>query len=173
MGSEKIGNHASGAGHRQTRENDPIGRGNHAAVQTNVAAPSLAPAWKRELVHVRAKITHSVKARGRCVRDDGVIRIVETGPGGRLGGELKPGSAQPEVVALPGAANAVHAVRHSLQPSVGSQAGQRGMTNARLPRLAPRNQPPLVLRNLGKSLYWTHITAKYTGNGILCSRFGR
>ncbi len=43
MVGEKIGDRASGAGYRQTGENDPISSGNLAAVQTDVAAPRLAP----------------------------------------------------------------------------------------------------------------------------------
>jgi hypothetical protein len=42
------------------------------------------------------------------------------------------------------------------------------MANARLPCLAPRNQPPLVLGNFGKPLYRTHDTAKYTGTRMFC-----
>jgi hypothetical protein len=53
---EKVGDHAGGAGHWQAGEDDPIRSRDLAAVQTDVAAPCLAPSWKRELVHVCPKI---------------------------------------------------------------------------------------------------------------------
>lgn len=118
MVGEKIGDHARRAGHRQAGENDPIGNGHLAAVQTDISAPRLTASRKRELVYVRPKVPDSVETRGRRVRDDGVIGVIEAGPGRHLGSELKPSSAQPEVVWLPGAANAVHAVRNPFQPTV-------------------------------------------------------
>lgn len=149
MVSEKVGDRASGAGHRQAGENDPIGSRNLAAVQANIAAPRLAPSRKRELMHVRTKIADSVEARGRGMRDNRVVEVVEASPGGPLGSELKPGGPQLEMIGLSGAANAKDAVRYSLQPAVRRQTGQRRMANSRLLRLTSRDQSPLTLGNLG------------------------
>ncbi len=146
---EKVGDHAGRSGHGQAGENDPISSGNLAAVQANIAAPRLAASWERELMHVCPKVSDPVEARSRRMRDDGVVGIVEAGPGGRLGNKLKPGSPQPEMIGCPGAANAKDAVRYSLQPTVRRQTGQRRMANSRLLRLTSRDQSPLTLRNLG------------------------
>ncbi len=149
MVSEKVGDRASGAGHRQTGKNDSIGIRNLAAVQANIAASRLAPSRKRELMHVCPKIADSVETRGRGMRDDRVVEVVEANPSGPLGSELKPGGPQLEMIGLPGTANAKDAVRYSLQPTVRRQPGQRRMANSRLLRLTSRDQSPLTLRNLG------------------------
>ena len=148
MVGEKIGNHASGTGHRQAGDNDPIGSRNLAAVQPNIAAPRLPPSWKRELMDVRPKIPDSVEARSRGMRDDRVVGVVEASPGGPLGSELKPGSPKPEMVGLPGAANAVDAMRNPFQPPVLRQTRHRRIADACFLCLAPGDQPPLILRNL-------------------------
>jgi hypothetical protein len=153
MISEKVGDHASGTGHGQAGENDPIGSRDLAAVQANIATPRLAPSWKRELVHVRPKIPDSVEARSRGMRDDRVVWVVEASPGGPLGSELKPGGPKPEMVGLPGAANAVNAMRNPFQPPVLRQARQRRVADACFLCLAPGDQPPLTLRNLEQPLY--------------------
>lgn len=149
MVGEKVGDHASSSGHGQAGENDPIGSGNLAAVQANIAAPRLAPSWERELMHVCPKNSDPVEARSRRMRDDRVVEVVEASPGGPLGSELKPSGPQLEMIGLPGAANAKDAMRYSLQPTVRRQTGQRRMANSRLLRLTSRDQSPLTLRNLG------------------------
>jgi len=166
---QKVGDHAGRAGHRQAGEHDPIRSRNLAAVQTDIAAPCLAPLWKRELMYVCPQISDSMEPRGRSVRDDGAVGVVEASPGGLLGIKLEPSGAQPEMVGLSGAANAIETVRHPLQPAVCRQAGQRRMANSRLLRLTSRDQSPLTLRNLRYPLHRPHDAANYTESRILCS----
>jgi hypothetical protein len=92
-------------------------------MQTEIAAPRLTASRKRELMHVCPKIADPVETRGRGVRDNRVVGVVEASPGGRLGSELKPGCPQPQMVRLPGSANAVNTMRHPFQPAVCRQAG--------------------------------------------------
>ena len=124
MVGEEVGDHAGGTGRRQAGENDSISGRHLAAMQADIATARLAPSRKRELVHVRPKIANSVEARGRGVRDDRAVEVIEAGPGGRLGSELKPGGPQPQMLRLSGAANAVNAMRNPLQPTIRRQAGQ-------------------------------------------------
>lgn len=159
---QKVGNHAGGAGHGQSGDNYSISSRNLAAVQANIATPRLAPSWKRELMHVSSKIADSVKTRGRSVRDDRVVGIVESGPGRRRGGELKPGRAQAQMVRPPGAANAVDAMRHPFQSLIVDQARDRRVADSGLLCLAAGDQPPLTIRNLRQPLHWLCHAAKYT-----------
>ncbi len=102
------------------------------------------------------------------MRDDGVIGIIEAGPGGHLGSELKPGNSQPEIIGLPAAANAVDAVRYPFQPPIVDQARQRRVAYTRLLCMTPRDQSPLIFCNLGQPLRWTCHTAKYTEIRVFC-----
>ena len=103
------------------------------------------------------------------MRDDGVIWVAKAAPSRFIGGQLKPGSPQPELLRLAGAAYAIDPMRDSLEPeSIFDEPRKAGVADADGLSLASRDQPGLSFCDLGKPLYRPRHTAKYTVIGLFC-----
>lgn len=116
-------------------------------VQPDVGTPGLTPRRKGELVPVGRKMTEPVQLRRRTVRDDSLSRYPLPCQGVR--GELKPRGPQVKMVRQRRADEMIYTVGDTLQHSaVGSEPVQRRRSSASALSLAPRDETPLILRDL-------------------------
>jgi hypothetical protein len=148
VASQQVGSNACGPGHEHAAKTDPLSVIEVTVVQLDVGTPGLMPRWKGEFVLIGRKITEPVQLRRRTVRDDSLCRHSLPCEGSR--GELEPRGPQVKVLGQRRAGEMIDTAGDAFQHSpVGDEPVQRRRSCASPLSLAPRDETPLILRDLG------------------------
>jgi hypothetical protein len=147
VASQQVGSNACGPGHEHAAKADPLSVIEVTVVQPDVGKPGLTPRRKGELVPVGRKVTEPIQLRRRAVRDDSLSRYPL--PSQSVRSELEPRGPQVEVVRQRRADEMIDTVGNTFQHSpVGGEPTERRRSDASALSLAPRDETPLILRNL-------------------------